>query len=77
MNPLTTEQRFALLQRETVYQAVRDLMLTGEATEDERTAAREWLFNDAKGDGSFLWACSDAGLDPEAVRAEVRAREVK
>jgi hypothetical protein len=77
MNPLTTEQCFALLRREIVYQAMRDLMLTGEATGDERTEAREWLFSDAKRDGSFLWACWDAGLDPEAVRAEVRARETK
>lgn len=71
---LTERERFALLQRETVYQAVRDLLLTSEATEQEREESRTWLFSDNKEEGSFLWACAVSGLDPEAVRAEVRAR---
>lgn len=74
---LTERERDALLHREVVYQAVRDLMLGGEATAEERETARNWLFSDSWQEGSFLRECEAAGLDPAAVRAEVVKREAK
>lgn len=73
---LHEDERLALCWRETVYQAVRDLALTGEATPEEREASRTWIFSDSKAPHSFLWACSVAGLDPEEVRGELRARGI-
>lgn len=72
--PLREDERHALLWREVVYQAVRDLMLAGEAGAGARKLAREFVFDEDVGRGSFLWACKQAGLDPEKVREEVKAR---
>ena len=71
------QQRFQHFWREVVYQAVRDLMLKDEATPLERRNAREWVFADADGPASFVWACVVAGLDPEAVRKELRDRGIE
>lgn len=72
MKPLTESERLAHLWKETVYQAVRDLKLSHEATEEERDAAREWIFSDSDAPRSFLWACQVAGLNADEVRAEVK-----
>ena len=68
---LTQAERVARLWRETVYQAVRDIRLSHEASELERDLARKWVFSDSTHHRSFLWACKQAGLDPDEVRAEV------
>lgn len=69
---LTQAERVARLWRETVYQAVRDVRLTHEATAAERESAHDWIFADDEAPLSFRWACRVAGLDVEEVRAEVR-----
>ena len=71
------QQRIEHFWRETVYQAVRDLTLKDEATPLERANARAWVFDDADGPASFVWACAVAGLDPEAVRKELRDRGIE
>lgn len=77
MKPRLTEaERAAHFFRKTVYQAMRDLFVTGEAEDAEKQHAREWLFSDSKGYGSFLWNCDAGGLDPDEVRREVRARGI-
>lgn len=73
---LNEAERLALFWRETVYQAVRDLQLAEEATPEERESSRAWIFSDDTAEHSFLWACSVAGLDPEEVRGELRARGI-
>lgn len=72
---ITEDERFALAWREVVYQSLRDLILTGEATEDEQQDARDWIFSNDASEGTFLWACGLAGVDPEDVRLEARVRE--
>lgn len=71
---LRDDERRALLWREVVYQAVRDMTLTGEAGERARRSAHKFVFDKDDGCGSFSWACKQAGLDVEKVRDEVRAR---
>ena len=71
------QQQFQHFWRSVVYQAVRDLMLEDEATPLERANAREWVFDDADGPASFIWACGVAGLDPEAVRKVLRDRGIE
>jgi hypothetical protein len=68
---MTDTERSAYLCREMVYQAMRDLAVRGEASAPERAASRQWLDSDSTEPGSFLWACTVAGLDPAAVRNEV------
>lgn len=72
MKPLTESERLQHFWRETVYQAVRDLKLAHEATEEERDSARDWIFTDDDKPLSFRWACKVAGLNVEEVRAEVK-----
>jgi len=72
--PLLDAERRAWLYREVVYQALRDLRLTGEATAEEREMARRFVFDESDGAGSFKWCCAAAGLDVERVREEVKAR---
>lgn len=75
MKNLTEDERFAYAWREAVYQALRDVIVTDEATADEQQAAREWILSNDTSEGAFLWACNAAGIDPEDVRLEVRVRE--
>lgn len=72
--PLLDAERYSWLYRETVYQALRDLQLTGEATAEEREMARRFVLDESDGAGSFKWCCAAAGLDAEKVRDEVKAR---
>lgn len=71
---LSADERTALLYRETVYQALRDLQLEGEANAAERELAKRFVLDDTDGMGSFRWCCAAAGLDAAAVRQELRDR---
>lgn len=72
--PLPDAERVAYFWREVVYQGMRDLLLRGEADEEARVQARVFIFDNAKGTGSFIWCCEKAGLDPDEVRKEVLDR---
>lgn len=72
---LTEDERFAYAWREVVYQALRDIIVAGEAMPEEQQDAREWILSSDVSPGTFLWACGVAGIDPEDVRLEVRIRE--
>lgn len=75
MKKLTEDERIAYLQREVVYQALREIIVRDEAVEEEdRVRAKQWIFGDAEGLGSFLWACEVGGLDPETLRNVLRER---
>lgn len=73
--PLTDDERVSYMQREVVYQAMRDLMVRDEAMEEEdRVRAKQWIFIDNVGPGTFLTACEIGGLDPETIRNVLRER---
>lgn len=77
MKKLTEDERIAYLQREVVYQALRDLLVSFEASPEDQAKAREWIFGDATGEGTFLTACELGGLDAEALRDVLRERGKK
>lgn len=71
---LTEAERVAYLQREVAYQALRDVIVRGEADVEDRERAKQWIFSDATGAGTFLAACELGGLDPETLRKLLRER---
>jgi len=72
--PLNEAERLSHFWREVVYQNLRDLLLEGEANQQDRIVAHRFVFDTHAGIGSFDWACRMGGLDPEKIRDELKAR---
>jgi len=74
---LTDAETMAWIHREIVYQAVRDLLVDGEAEPPDWYEARQWLFSEERACGSFHWCCDIGGLDPVDVREALWMRGVE
>ncbi len=70
--------RVAWFWREVIFQNLRDLLSprVEDASDEDRRLAAEWVFDDNPHQGSFLWACSAAILEPEDVRDVLRERGI-
>ncbi len=75
---MSEPERVAWFWREVVFQNLRDLLSPNAegASEEDRRLAAEWVLDDNPHHGSFLWACSAAMLDPEAVRDVLREKGI-
>ena len=72
---MSGDENKSYLAREVIYQALRDVVFAYEkATPEEKASANRFAFDNSAKDGAFLWCCKRAGLDPEAVRAELKKR---
>jgi len=54
---LTDAETVSWIHREIVYQAIRDLLVDGEAEPPDWYEARQWLFSEVRAD-STRWTCA-------------------
>jgi hypothetical protein len=66
--------RIVALWQAVIAQAVRDVLYPelDRPTLEERCDAYDWLRSESAEPQSFLWCCNEAGIEPDAVRRQLR-----